>query len=99
MAVSAGGGIKTYVTRNIKIRTYVTMKKESIIYALNSTTVQVEDNPAVTSYGITCLCGNVELERITDISPDKSKVEQMINKYNRYDLDPKHLLDLIEEEL
>ena len=63
-------------------------------YTVFSTVIQVEDTP-VQTYGI---AGPGDL-RISDVSPDRSKVKEMVDLFNENDLDPIHLEDAVEDML
>lgn len=50
------------------------------------------------SYGIVCTINNNTLT-VADISVDKFAVEKLIEKFNTYELDVRHLYDAIEDFL
>lgn len=61
------------------------------------------DNIIRTGYGIAWMCEHdgvaVNLQSISDISSDKSCVEQLVDKCNRLRLSPFHLSDAVDDFL
>ena len=68
-------------------------------YEIFETTVQVNEKETVTSYGIICRNGSRTLQKIADISPNKTAIEALIKTINRSKLDPIQLEEVIEDSL
>ncbi|MBQ4129024.1 MAG: hypothetical protein IJD68_04545 [Ruminococcus sp.] len=52
-----------------------------------------------TSYGILAFKGEKLIRTVADISANKTAVENLIEKFNKYELDPCHLSQAIEDYL
>lgn len=52
-----------------------------------------------TSYGIIVFDDEVHIRTVPDVSLDKSAVQKLVDKFNKYELDPCHLKQAIEDYL
>lgn len=52
-----------------------------------------------TTYGIVAFKGEKLIRSIADISANKTVVERLIEKFNKYELDPCHLSQAVEDYL
>lgn len=51
------------------------------------------------SFGIIVFDGNVHIRTVPDVSLNKAQVQNMVDKLNKYKLDPCHLSQYIEDYL
>lgn len=70
-----------------------------IIYKLFEQTKYYNINGHYTSYGIIVFDDDVHLRTVPDVSLDKTTVELMVEKFNKFQLDPCHLSQCIEDYL
>lgn len=70
-----------------------------IKYKLFEQTKYYNNSGHYTSYGIIVFDDDVHIRTVPDISLDKSAVQNMVDKFNRYELDPCHLAQSVEDYL
>ncbi len=70
-----------------------------IIYKLFEQTKYYSNSGHYTSYGIIVFDGDVHLRTVPDVSLNKAAVEMLVDKFNKYQLDPCHLSQSIEDYL
>lgn len=51
------------------------------------------------SYGIIVFSDNVHIRTVTDISRNKDDVQRLVDKFNKYKLDPCHLSQAVDDYL
>lgn len=68
-------------------------------YKLQTKTTLNSDSTTSTSYGILAFCGKRLVATVSDISDNKDAVEQLIQKFNSYDLSLCHLEQAVEDYL
>ena len=68
------------------------------VYLLREDIMHEEELGSYVSYGITCKSEAGE-EHARDVSTDRQRVTDMVERFNRYGLSPLHFYDAVEEEL
>ena len=68
-------------------------------YKLQTKTTLNSDSTTLTTYGILAFSGNRQVANVSDISDNKSVVEQLILKFNTYNLSLCHLEQAVEDYL
>lgn len=63
-----------------------------------SATIEVEDHPPITTYGIEAV-GDTNICRVEDISSDKDTVQSLCALLQERDLSPLHLPDVVHDFL
>lgn len=63
-----------------------------------SATIEVEDHPPITTYGIAAV-GEADTCRVHDISSDKDTVQSLCTLLQERDLSPLHLPDVVHDFL
>lgn len=63
-----------------------------------SATIEIEDHPPITTYGIAAI-GGADVCRIHDISSDKDMVQALCTLLQERDLSPLHLPDVVHDLL
>lgn len=65
-------------------------------YVINSCETKINEQSFV-RYGISCIDAGSIVKELLDISDNKNKVLDLVNKCNELNLDPQTLKDLAEE--
>ena len=51
------------------------------------------------TYGIAAVQNGERIAFVSDASPDRASVEELVRRCNKYSLDPIHLIDVVEDLL
>ena len=77
----------------------IQLKTGAVYYTLTTTKLSTEDHIPYTAYGIAVVSGSEsiddKIDEIVDVSTDVSVVEEMVSKFNRFELPPVHFRDAV----
>lgn len=77
----------------------IQLKTGAVYYTLTSTERSTDDQISYTAYGIAVLAVSEntadKVDEIVDVSTDARLVEEMVCKFNRFELHPVHFRDAV----